>query len=511
MEITGNSYKNISRLLPVLLIYSSTIYFFSFITADPDLWGHLTFGKEIWTSKAIPRFDIYSYTAYGMKWINHEWISEVVMWLAFSTFGSPGLLIIKTVIGLVAVSAILIISGYRKSNCFLSSIVFVTAVFIISPGFMTRPQLATLLFTPLFFLLVHLYLERKINLLWMLPLIMIIWVNSHGGFLIGAGTLPVIVILEFIDCLVKKRGHGHVKTLIFWLFVTESTLLLNPYGVRLLTFLYNTVTLDRSITEWESVSLFDLSFMRLKIFSLAIITCFFINKRKNRYWEVGVIVVAMIFAFLHQRHTPILAVFAAPFLAEKLTDLLKRAGFEKKIQLSNYSKVIMALAFVSIISCQMYHTLNKYFRAGFNIVVDPNVYPTGAINFLKANDINGNVLVPFDWGEDVIWNLPESRVSIDGRFDTVYPEDVINAHFNALKSEDAWNYLLNKYPADIILAQRNPYANKLLRESKNWIYVYSDRISIIFFKNNENNKETIQRFKNKKFIYPKEGASTYFP
>ena len=74
--------RNLHILLRIF-VYSSAIYFFSFITADTDLWGHIQFGKDIWTSKGLNRFDIYSYTAYGREWINHEWISELVMYFVF--------------------------------------------------------------------------------------------------------------------------------------------------------------------------------------------------------------------------------------------------------------------------------------------------------------------------------------------------------------------------------------------------------------------------------------------
>ncbi len=211
MRSQDNFIKNTFRFFAIALVYSSALYFFSFITADPDLWGHLMFGKEIWTSKAIPRFDIYSYTAFGAEWINHEWLSEVLMWLVFNTFGSPGLLIGKMIIGLITVSAISIISYNRKTHFLIYGLVFVISVFIMSPGFMTRPQLATFLFTSLLFLVIHFYIERRVNILWTLPFIMILWVNSHGGFIIGGGILLIIAALEYISCFIKKKDSNYLR------------------------------------------------------------------------------------------------------------------------------------------------------------------------------------------------------------------------------------------------------------------------------------------------------------
>src|ERR1700761_5424897 len=53
------------------------IYQFSENTADPDLWGHVTYGEEMIKSHALPKTEIYSWTSTGQPWINHEVISEI--------------------------------------------------------------------------------------------------------------------------------------------------------------------------------------------------------------------------------------------------------------------------------------------------------------------------------------------------------------------------------------------------------------------------------------------------
>jgi hypothetical protein len=512
MVSQNNRFNSSLRLLVILLVYSSAFYFFSYITADPDLWGHLMFGKEISASKSIPSVDIYSYTAFGAEWINHEWLSEVIMWLVFNTFGSPGLLIGKMIIGLITVTAISIISYNRRSNFMIYSIVFVISVFIMSPGFMIRPQLATFLFTSLFFLVIHFYLEKRINLLWTLPIIMIIWVNSHGGFIIGAGVLAIVAVLEYIDCIVDRKNSDHLRSLILWVFITEACMLVNPYGIDLLVFLYKTLTLSRSISEWEAVSLFDLSYIRLKIFSICVILSFFINRKQNRYWEIGIIIIAMLFAYLNQRHTPVFAILAAPFLAEKLSVSMEKLRLNGKV-ISLFSLTVLNTAIALMVGYQLFATIDKHIKAEFNIIVDPYIYPVRAVQFIKLNNIKGNLLVPFDWGEYAIWKLyPDNKVSIDGRFDTVYPVDVINDHFNGAESFEGWYSLVNKYPTDIILAKRDSFSQRMIHDlSDDWKYIYSDKISIIFLKKKEPLKEIIEKFNSKKLVYPRDELSIYFP
>ena len=73
---------------------------------------------------------------------------------------------------------------------------------------------------------------------------------------------------------------------------------------------------------------------------------------------------------------------------------------------------------------QAYFHYHKYKEVGFKIQINPEVYPLYAMNFLEANKIDGNILVFFDWGEYVINKRPASKVSIDGRLWTAYPDEV---------------------------------------------------------------------------------------
>ncbi|MCH8157697.1 MAG: hypothetical protein IID18_08110, partial [Nitrospinae bacterium] len=87
-------------LLTRILIYVYCVNAFALPAADTDLWGHLKFGQETWETGSIQKTDHYSYTAQGLPWINHEWLTEVFFYLLFLGFGSAGLLMFKLLAGL---------------------------------------------------------------------------------------------------------------------------------------------------------------------------------------------------------------------------------------------------------------------------------------------------------------------------------------------------------------------------------------------------------------------------
>ena len=156
----------------------------------------------------------------------------------------------------------------------------------------------------------------------------------------------------------------------------------------------------------------------------------------------------------------------------------------------------------------------KYTKARCNIIVDPTKYPVGAVRFLKENGVKGDLLLPFDWGEYAIWKLhPDCRVSIDGRFRTVYPEKVLADHFSAAVDEIKLRELLEKYPADIILGRQNPLYDKLISTPNSWKYVYSDSTSIVFVRDNSSQGDVLERLRRKELIYPDNNTpnSAYFP
>ena len=241
--------------------------------------------------KSLHRFDIYSYTAFGAEWINHEWLAELMMFFVYSIFGSAGLLIGKLFVGFAIIYILSLIASRRSCNRLVYGIVFVLCVFVMSPGFMIRPQLFTFLSVSYFLYVFHLYFERQMNLLWSLPLVMIFWVNCHGGFLVGAGMFPVVVGCEYVTCRMRNKDKAHLRRMVFWLFLTEASILINPYGYHLLEFLYKTLSVPRGIGEWNPVTVLDFSYLRFKLlpFFFSVLSLSGIRKEDTGKLELSVL------------------------------------------------------------------------------------------------------------------------------------------------------------------------------------------------------------------------------
>lgn len=510
MKIIGrNSLYTASKILTL----ASALYLFSYITADPDLWGHLKFGADHWQSGQLASTDPYSFTAHGNRWINHEWLVELIFYLTYRVFGDAGLLFGKLAIGLLIVWVLLKICGIRRQSPLPLAFGMIFAIYAARKGFMIRPQLFSFLFFALFLYIIHLDFFKGKNRLMFLPLIMAIWVNLHGGFLMGWALVIGVTGWKTLERFAFRKPVPRLGRLWICLLAISLATLANPYGYRLLVFLYQTLSVPRAITEWAPIDVWSLSHIRFKLMALLFLALLIVHFRRVEGWEAAAVATILFAAFRHQRHTPFFAIAAAPFIVHWLSvtadDIKERFS---KVRLGRAAEIILAAAFLILSAHQLYSGIYIYAAAKARIIVNPRDYPIGAVRFLRANNAEGDLLLPFTWGEYAIWHLyPDCRVSIDGRFRTAYPEPVIKDHF--INKEDAagWKRLMVKYPADIVLARQGRFFHDLIGKTTEWVYVYSDHTAIVFLKNNTKNADILQRFREGNLKRPKAPISIYFP
>src|SRR5262245_55992927 len=79
--------------------------------ADPDLWQHLRFGDLIRSGGGIPRYDTFSYTAFGAPLVDHEWLAQWLFSFLFAAGGSPALVLLK--LALAGLLVVLLVDAAR--------------------------------------------------------------------------------------------------------------------------------------------------------------------------------------------------------------------------------------------------------------------------------------------------------------------------------------------------------------------------------------------------------------
>src|SRR6266849_3944635 len=109
-------------------------------------------------------------------------------------------------------------------------------------------------------------------------------------------------------------------------------------------------------------------------------------------------------------------------------------------------------------------------------------YPAGAIAFMKGQGRNAKCFADFAWGEYLIWHCaPQSKVFLDGRYDTVYPFKIIDDYI-VLRFDyrDGAARILDAYPHDFVLIPPGFEAYRVILKSARWKLIYRDQDSALF-------------------------------
>ncbi|MEJ2745806.1 MAG: hypothetical protein P8123_09005, partial [bacterium] len=447
--------------------------------ADPDLWGHIRFGSDIIERGAIPRFDGYSYTAYGRPWINHEWVAELIFAWLFRQWGRHGIVALR-LIGLI-ILGVMIRRLQKGDSCSLEwrTIAAWLIISTVSYGLCFRPQL----FSYFFFTLLLLLLTRKPKGYAVgIVAIFLVWANAHGGFIVGLGAVALYSIAACVNALRKGRLYEVVPALILFAASVAVTLV-NPYGVTFWSFLYDSVSMSRAyILEWAPIPLDVSSFMDFKALAVIVILSAVISRRPKTGWLLGLTILCGIASIKHNRHMPFFAIAAAFFLPDHLNGMMERihdpfGGFSKKA-LHPLTLPYLIVSICILTAIPLYRG-----RSAFFLYVSPYQYPVAAVRWMKEQRIGGNCAVFFNWGEYLIWHLhDESKVSIDGRYETVYPVRVIDDNFDFFFAGDEWRNLIDRYPTELVLVHPLNPVSPLMAKLSDWALVFGSDTSLLFAK-----------------------------
>jgi hypothetical protein len=117
----------------------------------------------------------------------------------------------------------------------------------------------------------------------------------------------------------------------------------------------------------------------------------------------------------------------------------------------------------------------------WRLAVPAEDYPVGAVELLRLNRLHGNLATPFQWGQYVLWKLgPDVRISFDGRYETVYPDDVARVNFDFLYGVGDWRRLLRDYPTEMVLVSKAFPGAQLMAREPGWVAVYEDEVSALY-------------------------------
>ncbi len=475
----------------IFLIMSVMIKWLALTPADPDLWGHVRFGQDILQSGHIIQKDPYSYLTGDQPWINHEWLAEVVFAALFTIGGSEALILFKIGVGLLMVTLLYWNLGTQGLSAVKGGIVLLASFSLLYFGLeVLRPQIFTYLFLVCTLLLLD--AADRGELLWLfgIPPIFALWVNLHGGFLAGLGVLALWSVARTAISLHRSFREGWRARRSDMAFLTATfaaviATFANPFGTRLVYFLFRTATIPRpDIIEWQPIQIasrFGIIYLVLLVFAILILIS---TTRERRLGPLLVFFCLAALPLLASRHIPIFGLGLSILIGEHINDVWNRpaagsrAGQPKrKVGQTNVWFAGLAII-VGIASLWSSHSrlgcIPVYWFSGYDV-------PARAVALLRKGEVSGNMAVFFNWGEYAIWHLgPQIRISIDGRRETVYSDKAQAENLRFLRGVDDWDTLIQQNDTQLVLVPKKYAVFNLLKLSPGWVLAYEDSVSGIF-------------------------------
>nr|MBC7243930.1 hypothetical protein [Chloroflexota bacterium] len=475
-----------------------------------DFWWHLKAGEVIFTSRQIPRVDLFSFTHAGQPFIYQNWLGEVLYYLAYRVGDFPLLITLNAILLLVAFLPILRLSLEASTKPRIASLGSLVAASVLGWYSNIRPQVYSFVLFALFYWILWGYRERRRDFLWALPLLMLLWVNLHGAFVLGIGLMGMILAVEALRRALCASSAdtlalSALARLALILALTVLACLVNPEGYRVFAYVRQLQVDPASqqlVTEWQVPSIKELSGILCFFgpFFLTLLVFFYSRSRLN-LTELVLFLAFALFGLTAIRNGIWFALIVAPMLARHLAAieipvpqgrthlpsrleallqrLKKRRVGKREAKWLNWAILACLISFTVLLLPWVRMQL-RVERLRSELVEQGT--PIGAMNYIAKHHLAGNIFHPQKYGDYLIWRLwPQQRSFIDGRVH-LYPFSFVRDYILTFH-DDHWEERLAKYGIQYLLLPKEEETQSMIegaRDSERWTLLYEDDISVLF-------------------------------
>ena len=489
----GRARVSLWRYSPALVLFAIAIADVRQLS-DPDLWGHILWGRELLAHGSLPLDNINSYSAPDYRWLHHEWLSEVLMSAIFDRFGPLGLKVFKFLCTAGIISFIVFAESESPAPAVVQAMVTLFAALILLPALQFRPHLFDLLLLSVVVALLARHNWRGSAPLWLVIPIVAIWSNLHGGFFVGLAAMGAYGAAMFVfDISTGRRPRRGLAVLAITAAAAASTLctfLIPPARESWHTLIFSLMnqTTHVDIVDWKpliaslrdapSGSLEQKYFTVVLIFFAAAALSVILTPKAGDAPMVAVAAVMLAAGFTAQRNIPIATIAIVPVFANHLGLLLRpreSAAAAPAPEISRRGRwageIVIAAVAISFLR------YSGILKPG----IDASGYPYDAVNFMNSRGLTGNVMADYSWGQFVIWHgAPGTKVFIDSRYDLGYPPKVIADAMALDRGGAGAAHTLSAYPTDFVLTREGWPEARVMDSEPDWRLIYSDGVARLY-------------------------------
>ncbi|HKS76967.1 MAG TPA: hypothetical protein VJQ82_27410 [Terriglobales bacterium] len=449
---------------------------------DPDVWWHLRTGELIASTHAFVRVDPYSFTRHGRPWVNHEWLSDLLVYGLYRLAGWGGLIAAAAAITSLALMLVFVRSPGRP---YFAALALLWGAYAAAPTWGVRPHTISLLLASVFLLLLD-RSEQNPRLLWLTVPLTLLWVNLHAEFALGIVLIALFLAGEALEITSGQRrwessSRKRLQSLGFALIACLAVVPLNPNGSMMYRYPVSTLlspAMQRYIAEWSSPNFHDAKYLPFALMLCGILFLLANLSYTPRLRDLLLLLVTAGGALQSVRHISVFILVAVPVISALMQAWWSEHGhrFARTIPTTRRTLVFNAVVLASVVS---FAAIRMHSVAVRQPQTESESFPMGAVQFLLSARPPGPILNHYNFGGYLIWRLQgQYPVYIDGRAD-LYGDDFLHQFARTYYVASDWQKPFEQWKIRTAVLPADAPVLSALTLSGRWKEAYHDSQAVV--------------------------------
>ena len=448
----------------------------------PVLTGDISYqvaaGQIMFESGQILDVDTFTFTVPGEPWINQQWGASVVFAAIFDATSWLGLLVMRAVLIGLAFGLVYAACRATEASMIVSSLVTLAAFVAAATNLALRSQMfGVVCFAAVIALLAW---RRKYPLLlWLIPLVMIVWANTHGSFFMGWAAIG----LAALEDLLARRRLAAVTISVGVLSVLAT--LIHPWGLEMWAYVVELSTnplIAMLVTEWQASTLKTPTGIFFFISVGVVLGLLLYRGRVISWLQVLWLAGLVLLSLMAVRSVVWWAIGAAPIAALLVSGLVIRghrlgdSAFDMPRGVG-YTAIAGLAAVLSIALLPIWKPIDPLY--GPEGVV--RYAPRGVTETLLAEAAPGEHLFSEQrWGSWFEQALPGVPVMVDTRIE-LYDRKVWADYLHVRGGRADWDDILDRWEVDLVaLEAGNDQLRPFIEGDPRWDLLFEDGEGVVY-------------------------------
>jgi hypothetical protein len=503
---------SISDFLCIALLFGLSYGAFGrLLLRDAGTGWHIRNGELMLQTHSITRVDPFSATVGGQPWYAWEWLYDLMIAVVHHVSGLNGVVFFTAAVMAATFALVFRLAMRHGGNLPITFFLLVLSLGASAVHFLARPHVLSWLFTVIWFEVLDSAgttadAERHRRLFW-LPVLMLLWVNLHGGFLLGFALLGAYFVGGSIDYFTVPGNRDAIGRCLKRLGLVGVLSLLatfvNPYGYKLHLHIYQYLSdrfLMNHISEFRSPDFHGVAQQCFAVLLLVTIAALASARRKPRPVQLLVILLAAYSGLYASRNLPVSSILLTLIIAPLLSETVEKADEDadlapwlrslfswlhrfsarmEKLELGFQGHLWLVIACtVGLWACLHGGKLGSV--QALNAYFDDKRFPVEAVDVIAKRDIRAPIFCPDQWGGYLIYRLyPQTKVFVDDRHD-LYGDQFFKNYLKVVFIQPGWSEMLAEEHVDWVLVEKNSSLGTMLGLTSGWNLVHEDGTAVLF-------------------------------